>query len=55
MDLTLMVKDAACFGLACGVVAMGLALLYFLGRELMEPKIVATAVAPKPPFGFSKP
>lgn len=54
MDLALMIKNAACFGLACGVVATAIALLYFVGSELMKPKVAVTTVAPKLPFGFSK-
>ena len=48
-------SDAAWIGLAVGVVAMALALAYLAGRELMRPKVVALAAAPKPPFGFCLP
>jgi len=49
MDLAQILKDAVLIGLAAGVVVMALAVLYFAGRELMQPKVVAMAAAPKPP------
>jgi len=54
MDLAQIIKDAAYFGLACGVVAMAGALLFLIGMELLKPTTVAVAAttAPKPPFGF---
>jgi hypothetical protein len=55
MDLATIVKEAAWFGLACGVVAMGLALLYLIGKELMKPTVTVAAATPKPPFGFCLP
>jgi hypothetical protein len=55
MDIATVVKDAAWFGLACGVVAMGLALLYLIGAELMRPTVTVAAATPKPPFGFCLP
>jgi hypothetical protein len=55
MDIAQIVKDAAWIGLAVGVVAMALVLVYLAGRELMRPKVVALAAAPKPPFGFCLP
>ena len=55
MDVAQIVRDAAWLGLACGMIIMGLAALYFAGRELMQPKVIALAAAPKPPFGFSLP
>jgi hypothetical protein len=54
MDLETILKDAALFGLACGVIMMAAALIYLLGREL-TPAIPATATIPKPPFGFNAP
>ncbi len=55
MDLASMVKEAAWFGLACGVIAIGVALLYLIGTELMRPTVTVAAAAPKPPFGFCPP
>jgi hypothetical protein len=55
MDLATIVKDAALFGLACGVITMAAALIYLFGRELMRPAVTATAATPKPPFGFNAP
>jgi hypothetical protein len=50
-----LVKEAAYFGLAVGVIGMAAYLLYFYGRYLIGPAVaIAEAVAemPKPPFGF---
>jgi hypothetical protein len=55
MDIAQIVKDAAWLGLACGVIVMGLAMLYLVGRELMQPKVIAAAAMPKPQFGFCLP
>jgi hypothetical protein len=55
MDIAQIVKDAAWLGLACGVIVMGLAILYLAARELMQPKVIASAAVPKPPFGFCPP
>jgi hypothetical protein len=55
MDVAQIVKDAAWLGLACGVIVMGLTVLYLMGRELMQPKVIAAAAMPKPPFGFCLP
>ena len=55
MDLATMVKEAAWFGLTCGVIMMAAALLYLIGAELMQPTVTAPAAAPRPPFGFCLP
>lgn len=55
MDIAEIVKEAAWFGLACGVVMMAAALLYLVGRELMKPTVVVAAATPRPPVGFCLP
>ena len=55
MDIAQIVRDAAWIGLACGVIVMGLAIIYLAGRELLRPKVIASAATPKPPFGFGLP
>lgn len=55
MDIAQIVKDAAWLGLACGVIVMGVALLYLAGRELLQPKVIVSAAVPKPSFGFCLP
>ena len=55
MDIAQIVKDAAWLGLACGVIVLGLAILYLAGKELIQPKAIASAAVPKPPFGFCPP
>jgi hypothetical protein len=55
LDLAPIVKEAAWFGLACGVIMMAAALLYLIGTELMKPTATVAAATPKPPFGFCAP
>jgi hypothetical protein len=55
MDIAQIVRDAAWLGLACGVIVMGLAIIYLASRELMQPKVIASAAVPKLPFGFCPP
>ena len=49
------VKEAAWFGLAVGVIAMAAYLLYVYGKYLVPPTVAIAAAAaeiPKPKFGF---
>lgn len=54
MDIAQIVKEAAWLGLACGVIVMGLAILYLAGRELMQPKVIALAAVPSRPSGSAR-
>lgn len=53
MDLETLMRDAALFGLAVGVVAMAGFILYAYGHYLLRPTIsVAAATTSVVPFGF---
>ena len=53
MDMTLAVKNAALYGLACGVVAMAIALTFLLASQALQAARAAEMPGPQLPFGFS--
>ncbi len=50
-----MLKDAALWGLAVGVIVMAAVLLWEMGAYLLKPATTVAAAVTKPPFGFCRP
>ncbi len=58
MDFEQLVKDAAIFGIAVGVVAMAAFIAYYVAQYFLRPAVAvaaATAVTPSVGFGFQCP
>ena len=55
MDLEGILRDAAVFGLAVGVVAMALYLLWQASTHLLKPPVVVAAATTAVEFGFCLP
>jgi hypothetical protein len=54
-DIESALKDAALVGLAVGIIAMAIYMIWAYGDYLAAPKVRVAAATPKPAFGFQLP